>query len=99
MAQHAADTGIDRIPVTMHYIGMPIPDDEKKLRGKVGNPDRLQRLVIGLALMALTVYGLGTDPTWAKWVALAIQVELIGSAVAGWCPLYWSFGTNSCALR
>ena len=69
------------------------------LRGRVGHADRVQRLVIGIALMALTIYGLVHYPEWPKWVSLAIQLELISSALAGWCPLYWSFGTNSCAVR
>ncbi len=76
---------------------MDTPNDT--LRGKVGRADRSQRLVIGIALMTLTIYGLLQYPEWPKWVARAIQLELINSALAGWCPLYWSFGTNSCAAR
>jgi hypothetical protein len=74
-------------------------DAKRSLRGCVGSPDRVQRLVVGVALMALTVYGLVQNPEWSKWVALAIQFQLIATALASWCPLYWSFGTHSCAVR
>ena len=69
------------------------------MRGRVGSSDRIQRLVIGLVLMALTIFGLARDPAWTLWVALAVQVELVSTALGGWCPLYWSFGTNSCQVR
>ncbi len=74
-------------------------DSKRSLRGRVGSPDRAQRLAVGLILMALTVYGLIQSPDWTKWAALAIQIELIATALGRWCPLYWSFGTHSCAVR
>ncbi len=72
---------------------------KESLRGRVGSPDRKQRLVIGLILMVLNVAGLMLHPEWVKWVALVVQVELVGTALIGWCPLYWSFGTHSCSMR
>ncbi len=68
------------------------------LRGRVAGPDRVQRLTIALALMALTAHGLFTSPEWPRWVSLVIQIELLTTAIAGWCPLYWSFGTTSCRM-
>lgn len=70
----------------------------RSMRGRVSTADRVQRLTIALALMVLTLYGLFTSPEWPKWVALVIQGELLTTAVAGWCPLYWSFGTTSCRI-
>ena len=47
----------------------------------------------------LSSTGLMLHPEWVKWVALVVQVELVGTALIGWCPLYWSFGTHSCSMR
>ncbi len=70
----------------------------ESLRGRVGSPDRMQRLVIGLILLGLNTIGLLGDADWIRLAALGVQIELILTALAGWCLLYWSFGTNSCAL-
>ena len=74
-------------------------DSKPSLRGRVGAPDRVQRLVIGVILMGLNVVGLVIHPEWLRWAALCVQVELVGTALIGWCPLYWSFGTHSCSMR
>lgn len=47
----------------------------------VGRTDRIIRLVVGLAILALVFFGPRT--TWG-WVGLAP----LGTAVIGWCPLY-----------
>ena len=73
-------------------------DSKQSLRGLVGRPDRVQRLVIGLILMSLNVAGLMLHPEWLRWIALFVQIELVGTALIGWCPLYWSFGTHSCSV-
>lgn len=70
------------------------------LRGRVGSPDRAQRLTIGLTLLALNVMSLSRgDGDLMRWIALLVQIDLIGTAVIGWCPLYWSFSTHSCPIR
>jgi hypothetical protein len=58
----------------------------------------MQQLVIGLVLLGLNMIGMLGDPDWIRFAALGVQIELILTAVAGWCPLYWSFGANSCAV-
>ena len=49
--------------------------------------------------MILTVLGLLESPEWKKWAALALQMELIVTGLAGWCPIYWtcrvSYGKTS----
>lgn len=40
----------------------PMNDSKRSLRGRVGAPDRVQRLVIGLILMGLNVAGLMLHP-------------------------------------
>ena len=69
---------------------------EPRLRGRLGSPDRTQRFMMGLVLLALNMFGLLNDPKWPQWIALGIQIELITTALMGWCPLYWSMGTHSC---
>jgi hypothetical protein len=59
----------------------------------------MQRLVIGLILLGLNSIGLVSDPDRIRFAALGVQLELIITALVGWCPLYWSFGTNSCTPR
>ena len=74
-------------------------DSKRSLRNRVGAPDRVQRLVIRLILIGLNVAGLMLHPKWLKWAALLVQVELVGTALVGWYPLNWSFGTHSCSMR
>ena len=71
-------------------------DQDRAMRGRVGSADRKQRILIGLILLGLNAIGLAKDPDWVRWASLLVQVELIGSALVGWCPLYWSFGAHSC---
>ena len=51
--------------------------------------DRVQRILIGGMLIGLNTIGLATSPDWPKWAALVLQLELVATGVAGWCPLYW----------
>ena len=73
-----------------------VDEPDRALRGRVGSADRIQRIVIGSILLGLNAVGLAQDPDWVRWASLVVQIELIGSALVGWCPLYWSFGANSC---
>jgi hypothetical protein len=38
-------------------------------------------------LMALNVYGMSHGATWNQWVALAVQLDLLVTGLAGWCPM------------
>ena len=60
------------------------------MHGKVQPADRTQRVALGVVLILLNATGLAKSPDWAKWTALALQVELLLTGLAGWCPLYWS---------
>lgn len=62
------------------------------MRGQINSADRLQRLSLGSALLLLNAIGLATSPDWTRWIALGLQFELLATAVAGWCPFYWSLG-------
>ncbi len=90
---------LDRPAANSRRYDEHMNDSKQSLRGRLGTPNRVKRLVIGLILMGLNVAGLMLHPEWLKWAALLVQVELVGTAVIGWCPLYWSFGTHSCSMR
>ncbi len=59
------------------------------MRATVPLDDRVQRVLIGGLLMGLNMVGLTRSPDWPKWAALALQIELVATGLAGWCPLYW----------
>ncbi len=58
--------------------------------GRINSSDRRQRLMIGGALMVLTVIGLVEEVEWRGLVALSLQTELLLTGLAGWCPMYWA---------
>ncbi len=59
-------------------------------RGAIPRADRLQRLIIGGTLMVLTIYGLFERFEWRAILALCLQIELLVTGIAGWCPMYWA---------
>ena len=59
-------------------------------RGRIPRADRIQRLTIGGVLMVLTLSGLLQQIEWRGVVALLFQAELLVTALAGWCPIYWA---------
>ncbi len=63
----------------------------------VGFPDRIVRVVIGIALLAFALNYLfpGTGWNWLGWIGV---VPLL-TAVIGWCPLYTLLGLSSCPRR
>ena len=58
--------------------------------GQITFPDRLQRLVIATCLIALTILGLLESSDWTKWTALGLQIEMLITGLAGWCPIFWA---------
>lgn len=61
------------------------------MKANVGGIDRILRIVIGLALIALTLTG--TIGIWG-WLG----VVLVATAAIGFCPLYTVLGFNSCPV-
>lgn len=63
----------------------------------VGLPDRLIRIVVGIALLAFALgYILpGTGWNWLGWIG----VVPILTALLGWCPAYTLFGISSCPRK
>jgi hypothetical protein len=65
---------------------------EQSMKSNVGGIDRILRIVLGLALIALTLTG--TIGVWG-WIGLVP----LATAVFGFCPLYTVLGMNTCAMK
>ncbi len=62
------------------------------MKCNVGKIDRIIRVLIGLALIALGIY-------FKSWWG-AIGVVPLFTAAIGWCPLYLPFGlSSSCSSK
>ena len=57
-----------------------------------GGIDRLFRVVVGLAMIALAAKG-----TWGWWAYVGI-VPLVTGAI-GMCPIYTVLGLNTCPVK
>jgi hypothetical protein len=62
------------------------------MKANVGGIDRVLRIVLGLALIALTLTGAIGAWGWIGLVPLA-------TAAMGFCPLYTVLGFSSCPLK
>jgi hypothetical protein len=58
----------------------------------VGNVDRLLRVVVGIALIAMVFVGPQTPWGWIGLIPLA-------TAAMSWCPLYTVLGIKTCAVE
>ena len=58
----------------------------------VGGIDRILRIVVGVALVALAATG-----TVGLWGYLGVVPLLTG--LVGWCPPYALFGWNTCSTK
>lgn len=62
------------------------------MKPNVGGIDRVLRIVLGLALIALTLTG--TIGAWG-WLGLVP----LATAALGFCPLYTVLGFSSCPVK
>jgi hypothetical protein len=62
------------------------------MKSNVGGIDRILRIVLGLALIGLTLTG--NIGVWG-WIGI---VPLATGAI-GWCPPYAIFGWNTCSMK
>lgn len=62
------------------------------MKTNVGGIDRVLRIVVGLALIALTLTG--TIGVWG-WIGLVP----LATAALGFCPLYTVLGFSSCPVK
>lgn len=57
-----------------------------------GGIDKILRIVVGLALIVLTV--MGVLPVWGY-----IGIVPLATGLMGWCPLYTVLGINTCPMK
>ena len=62
------------------------------MKSNVGGIDRVLRIVLGLALIAMTLTG--TIGVWGR-----IGLVPLGTAALGFCPLYAMLGLNTCPMK
>jgi hypothetical protein len=62
------------------------------MKANIGNIERILRIVIGLALVVLTV--MGTLPAWGY-----IGIVPLATGLMGWCPPYAIFGISTCKTK
>jgi len=64
----------------------------------VGKTDRIIRILLGLALIALPF--LAKMPLWdnpaTKWASIIVGVILVATALVRFCPLYRVIGASTC---
>lgn len=70
------------------------------MTANLGSIDRIIRIVLGIALLALALGGFSAffAAGAAKWIAAAAGVILIATAGMRFCPLYAIFGIRTCKL-
>ena len=61
------------------------------MHANVGGVDRVVRIIIGLAVLALWFVLEGSARWWALVGLLPLATGLIG-----WCPAYFPFGITTC---
>ena len=62
------------------------------MKFNVGGIDRILRIVIGLALIGLTLTGMIGVWGW-------LGVVLLATGVIGWCPPYALLGWSTCPMK
>jgi len=61
------------------------------MKTNVGNPDRILRVIAGIALLVWAILG---GPVWA-WIGIVP----LATSLLGFCPLYTLLGINTCGLK
>lgn len=95
------DAVIDAVIDDFHEFQLNVTSDagNEMTHGKIHLSDRLQRLVFGSVLLLINVAGLLDSVDWKSCVALVLQLELLGTAVAGWCPITWGCHLRSSIIK
>lgn len=57
-----------------------------------GGIDKILRIVVGIALIGLTI--MGVLPVWGY-----IGIVPLATGLMGWCPLYTMLGINTCPVK
>jgi Inner membrane protein YgaP-like, transmembrane domain len=62
------------------------------MQANVGGIDRALRVIVGLGLLSMLLFGQGD----ARWWGLVGVVPLL-TALTRWCPAYTLFGVKTCS--
>ncbi|MCB1517533.1 MAG: DUF2892 domain-containing protein [Hyphomicrobiaceae bacterium] len=65
------------------------------MKANVGSLDKIIRIVLGVAMLAL--FFIFPDAGWRWWMLIGIVP--IATALMGWCPLYRIFGMSTCPVK
>lgn len=65
-----------------------------EMMANVGGLDRVLRIVAGLALLSVVLWG---DPSW-RWYGL-IGIVPLATGLLRWCPAYTLLGVRTCPMR
>lgn len=68
------------------------------MSANVGNIDRVIRILIGLAAIAMIFVGplSGLAWGWEKYALIAVGVIMIGTSAIKFCPIYRILGLRTC---
>lgn len=86
-------TGVTSRRTGARYAGLVIHTEGLLMSANVGGFDRSARIVVGLALLALTLVVDGPERWWGLVGLLPLLTGLLR-----WCPAYTLFGWNTCPL-
>jgi len=67
----------------------------------VGQPDRVIRILLGIALVALPLFSamaIFASPI-IYWLSIIVGLVLAGTALVGFCPLYAILGMSTSASK
>jgi len=66
-------------------------DEENPMKKNVGTVDRVIRLIMGLAIILAGLL-------FQNWFGV-LGLVFVGTAIAGYCPLYAVFGVRTCRME
>ncbi|MCI4665230.1 MAG: DUF2892 domain-containing protein [Neomegalonema sp.] len=68
------------------------------MTANVGSLDRIVRIILGAALVALVFVGDKIAPDFKHWYLGWIGIVPIATAFISFCPLYRIFGIRTCRI-
>ena len=64
----------------------------KNMKKNIGKPDRISRLIIGIALLGWAYWKM-------SWILLLLGLFTLFEAYMSWCIVYQILGKNSCPRK
>ena len=69
------------------------------MKVKVGTPERVARIIAGIALIALAVFATIGPWLYTGTVLLLIGIVLLVTGLERWWPAWAPLGVNTCSLK